>query len=76
MQDSKFWRIAAVAFIAALLNLGHGPQGGTRGELPATVSAAPPSGTAGAATVVRVCARASRVCLPRLLWSPFVRMKA
>jgi hypothetical protein len=46
MHDSKFWRIAAVSFIAALLYVGHGLQSGTRGELQAPVNAAQPSGAA------------------------------
>ncbi len=52
MRDSKFWRFVAVSFIAALLYVGHGLQGGTHGELPGTVNAAQPSGAAGQTTAV------------------------
>jgi anti-sigma-K factor RskA len=50
MHDSRFWRIAAVSFIAALLYVGHGLHGGARGELPSLVNVAQASGSAVQAT--------------------------
>jgi hypothetical protein len=40
VQDSKFWRIAAVLMIAAVLYVGHGLHNGGNNSLPSLISTA------------------------------------
>lgn len=46
MQDSKFWRFAAVLLIAALLYVGHGLHHGGTEEMPSLVNTAHAGGVA------------------------------
>jgi|HubBroStandDraft_6_1064221.scaffolds.fasta_scaffold235475_2 hypothetical protein len=46
MQDSKFWRSAAVLMIAAVLYVGHGLHNGGTEEMPSLVNSAHAGGVA------------------------------